>query len=122
MKLDKMKKKVSENKFKIIGGVVAGGLLIGATALVTHRWDYIHADTALLKPNEILCGVSKDFYDIPFDKSTFAAGEMVDLWREGEFVNAIITDAKFDALKDALAELPEMKDCDSFDLIISASK
>lgn len=106
---------------KIVGGTAAVFVVTGTAVLITKKWDYIHADR-LLGPNEIMCG-SKNPVDITsFDKSKFQAGDMIDLWREGKVVNAIITNVDLEKLKDALMEIDEIKECDSFDVILSGGK
>lgn len=117
-----LKEKVKgSKKVKILCGVTAGAAAIGVTVLVTRKWDYIHADK-LLKPNEIMCGVSKPI-DIPFDKKSFKAGNMIELWEEGDFVNVIIEDTNLDSLKESLMEIDDwFTNCERFDVIVSAAK
>lgn len=117
--LKNFKEKVKENKFKILGGAVVSVVTIGATVLITKKWDYNHADK-LIGPNEIMCGIKKPV-DIPFDKSSFTAGKLTDLWEEDGFCNMIIENVNLGKLEEALNPIQDITGgFEGIDIIISA--
>ena len=121
--LDKIKaiKNKKRKALKVAGVAVAGVATVGVTVFVTRQWDKEHADK-LLGVGEIMCGIKKPV-DIPFDKSKCEAGKLVELWRDGDFVTAIIENAKPEALSDFLCAVQdEIGGLDQYDIIVSGTK